>query len=475
MSDEEHTCAISFKNSFVNSKMMAEKYVNQFRANPAWNYEGMNQQLRTDTNVDASLWQYYRARRKAKVMIEGTIKEQYSKLWEYCGELKRMNPGSSVKMQCEMVPGDENPHFKRLYVCLEALKCGWKAGYRPIVGLDGCFIKGHHTGQLLTAVGVDPYNQMYPIAYALVESECGETWRWFLELLGQDLGINNSHGISWVTDKQKGLIDAIAELFPESEHRHCVKHLHNNFKVQHKGLMLKQLIWVAAKSTTSQGGENQAAYQWLAEKDPRNWTRAHMKEFPKCDMLCNNMCEAFNSAIVQARDKPVITLMEMVRNYLMSMMAKKREELKKWNHPIGPKVMRYLEKVKLASSCCNPKFCGGKSYQVRCFDNEQYVMDLEIHTCAYRKWQLIGIPCMHAFLCINLMNMDVYDFIHPFYKKEAYLEAYSPIIHGINGPNMWAKTKNRPLQCPQFKKQRGKPKKARKLQSDEVCSGGEQG
>ncbi|KAL5554796.1 hypothetical protein UlMin_042197 [Ulmus minor] len=191
-------------------------------------------------------------------------------------------------------------------------------------------------------------------------------------------------------------------------------------------------------------GENQAAYQWLAEKDPTNWTRAHMKEFPKCDMLCNNMCEAFNSAIVQARDKPVITLMEMVRNYLMSRMAKKREELKKWNHPIGPKMMRYLEKVKLASSCCNPKFCGGKSYQVRCFDSEQYVVDLETHTCACRKWQLIGIPCMHAFSCINLMNLDIYDFVHPFYKKEAYLAAYSPIIHGINGPNMWAKTKNRP-------------------------------
>ncbi|KAL5557253.1 hypothetical protein UlMin_039489 [Ulmus minor] len=191
-------------------------------------------------------------------------------------------------------------------------------------------------------------------------------------------------------------------------------------------------------------GENQAAYQWLAKKNLRNWTRAYMKEFPKCNMLCNNMCEAFNSTILQAREKPVITLMEMVRNYLMGRMARKREEIKKWNHSIGPKVLRYLEKVKLASSCCNPKFCREKSYQVRCFDSEQYVVDLKTHTCACRKWQLVEIPCMHAFSCINLMNLDVYDFIHPFYNKEAYLTAYSSIIHEINGPNMWAKINDRP-------------------------------
>ena len=45
------------------------------------------------------------------------------------------------------------------------------------MGLDGSFIKGHHKGQLLTAVGVDPNNQMYHIAYTLVEFECEETWR----------------------------------------------------------------------------------------------------------------------------------------------------------------------------------------------------------------------------------------------------------------------------------------------------------
>jgi hypothetical protein len=250
---DEHTCVMSFKNKFVSSKFIAEKYVGQWRENPDWNFAGMAERLRSDTNVDASKWQYYRARSAAREIIQGNVKEQYSKLWEYGAEIRRMNPNSSVIMKCSTEAGGAKPRFQRLYMCLGALKQGWKEGCRPILGLDGCFIKGHHTGQLLTAIGVDPNNQMYPVAYALVESECRETWLWFLELLGVDLEINNSHGIVWITDKQKGLIDAIRELFPHSEHRYCVKHFYNNFKASHKGLMLKQLLWGAAKSTTKQG------------------------------------------------------------------------------------------------------------------------------------------------------------------------------------------------------------------------------
>ena len=94
----------------------------------------------------------------------------------------------------------------------------------------------------MTVVGVDPNNQMYPIAYIIVESETRETWTWFLDFLGEDLCLNNDHGLSWISDKQKGLLNAIVEMFPHSEHRHCVKHLHNNFKVHHKGLLLKQAM-----------------------------------------------------------------------------------------------------------------------------------------------------------------------------------------------------------------------------------------
>lgn len=88
------------------------------------------------------------------------------------------------------------PIFQRMYVCFAALKKGFIQGCRPVVGLDGCHIKGPHPGQLLCAIGIDANNGMYPIAYAIVEIENRCTWTWFLEILINDLRIDN--GLSWV-------------------------------------------------------------------------------------------------------------------------------------------------------------------------------------------------------------------------------------------------------------------------------------
>ena len=58
-----------------------------------------------------------------------------------------------------------------MFVCLDACKQGFKAGCRPLIGLDGCFLKGYYGGQLLSAVGQDGNNQIYVIAYAIVDVE----------------------------------------------------------------------------------------------------------------------------------------------------------------------------------------------------------------------------------------------------------------------------------------------------------------
>ncbi|KAL5579744.1 hypothetical protein UlMin_012186 [Ulmus minor] len=218
--------------------------------------------------------------------------------------------------------------------------------------------------------------------------------------------------------------------------------------------------------------ESEAAYQWLADKDPVHWSRAFFKETTLCDVLCNNMCEAFNSAILHARDKPVITLMEMIRNYLMKRLVRKRSDADKWHHQIGPKVLKYVEKLKLESGSCCSEYSGHYVYQVRGLGDDQFVVDIDKRTCAYKKWQLIGIPCIHGMSVLLSSNRDPLDYVDNVYKKDAFLKAYNLVIYGINGPSMWPTTTERPVQYPEFKKQRGRPKKARKLQSDEVRVGG---
>ena len=68
------------------------------------------------------------------------------------------------EMECE-------PRFERLYICLDALKRGFKEVCRLVVCLDGCHLKSIHNGQLLSAIGINANNSMYPVAYVVVKME----------------------------------------------------------------------------------------------------------------------------------------------------------------------------------------------------------------------------------------------------------------------------------------------------------------
>jgi hypothetical protein len=126
--------------------------------------------------VDVEDHRLYRARRIAKDKIRGKINEQYNKLWDYMETLRKTNVGSCVMMKVDRHVPDIPAKFQRLYLSLAAMKRGFLASCRPIIGLDGCFLKDPHKGQLLVAISRDENNQMYPLAFAVVEAEMKESW-----------------------------------------------------------------------------------------------------------------------------------------------------------------------------------------------------------------------------------------------------------------------------------------------------------
>ncbi|KAK8557197.1 hypothetical protein V6N13_013473 [Hibiscus sabdariffa] len=184
------------------------------------------------------------------------------------------------------------------------MKDDFKVGCRPIIGLDGCHMKGYYQGHLLAVVGIDADDSIYPIAFAVVESENQSSWNWFLEILDNDLEINNSNSSTFMTNRQKGLMEVVLEQFPYSEHRTCVRHLYSNSKTNgFTGKTLKDQLWKAARATYEREfqsamvelkGLSKTAWDWLTPKDPRMWSKSHFSVRCKSDILLNNNCECFN-------------------------------------------------------------------------------------------------------------------------------------------------------------------------------------
>ena len=134
--------------------------------------------------------------------IQGSHKEQYKKIWDYCETLKETNVGITTLLDVERPYLDVTATFQRLYICLAATRTGFKDGCRPLIGLDGCFLKGSYKGYLLSVISRDANDNMYPICVAIMEFECKASWSWFLFTLLKDIG-KVIGGWTFISDRQK--------------------------------------------------------------------------------------------------------------------------------------------------------------------------------------------------------------------------------------------------------------------------------
>ena len=65
------------------------------------------------------------------------------------------------------------------------------------------FLKGTCEGVLLTIIGRDDNNQVYPIAWAIVVIESKGNWKWFVEIVNMDLGLQGGSGMGIISDQHK--------------------------------------------------------------------------------------------------------------------------------------------------------------------------------------------------------------------------------------------------------------------------------
>ncbi|KAI4377366.1 hypothetical protein MLD38_015005 [Melastoma candidum] len=196
-------------------------------------------------------------------------------------------------------------------------------------------------GMLLTAVGRDGNDGMYPIAWAVVEGENQNSWTWFIELLFKQLNVRSGYGWTFISDQQKvcvslyvystfvitisnlkfflfqGLLNAISLLVPDAESRNCSRHIYQNWKVKHEGIFMKSCFYKAVRSTNEVDfqiamremtfGRDGVPGSLLATEDFNKqgccyFCKAFFNTSSKCGTHSNNMSETFNSYIVAARN-----------------------------------------------------------------------------------------------------------------------------------------------------------------------------
>ncbi|WVY95230.1 hypothetical protein V8G54_034318 [Vigna mungo] len=462
---DNHTCSREHKVKLMNSKWLSKRLEKTVRENPKVKVGEIRDKISRKWNVGVSKSMAFRAKSIASDHVDGSFKEQYKRIYDYANELLARNPGSTVKVEVE--ENVDGHIFKRFYVCLKACKDSF-VFCRPIIGLDEAFLKGKYGGELLTAIARDANDQMLPVAHAIVEVENKETWKWFLELLVED-----------ITDIHIRSTKAFQEVLPIVDQRFCVRHLYANFRKKFPGKQLKRMMWKAATATHPQAWEtemkrikevNLEAFQYLIKIPPKHWSRSWFTTTSKCDTLVNNMSEAFNSVLVHTRSKPIITMLEEIRLYLMNKWAKNRTKSQSISGSICPKIKSRLNKESQLTKYWIPSWSGLKLFEVRHISQagDKFTVDIDKFECTCRKWAISGIPCCHALAAMKFLNLDAEEFIPVCFRKSTYEEMYSSVVYPINGENMWQITPYNEVLPPKKRTLPGRPKKKRRLQEWEL-------
>ncbi|KAE8778694.1 MATE efflux family protein 3, chloroplastic [Hordeum vulgare] len=298
-----------------------------------------------------------RGKEKAIKVVQGDEKEQYYRLRDYLQAVIDTNPGSRCIVTIFEDPENPapTPRFKYMFYCLHSSKEGILNGVRPFIGLDGCFIKLTTRQQILTATGRYGNNNIYPIAFGVVDKEDGDSWTWFLTQLRCCIGSGSKFGTyTIISDGQKGLLKAINEVFPDSPQRYFLRHIYANFHpVGFRAAELKKLVDQSSYSFTKHGhelgmtslkAECEGAWKWLEKIAKETWCRA----------------------------KPTRTMFEGIRTKQMIKRKNTREKTKYNRWMITPNYSEKLEENK-------------------------------------KRWDMTGVTCSHAIAAMSKENREIFS------------------------------------------------------------------
>ncbi|KAL7260061.1 hypothetical protein ACSBR1_005845 [Camellia fascicularis] len=190
--DDIHTCGSSFrtvKHARMTSSMIGGLISSDIRNKALTSVSEVVCDFKDYYGIEVSYRQAWMGVEKARGIVFGDYSASFDDLRWYIDAANDCNSGIA---------------------CIHGFKyC------RPVLMLDGTFLKRRHKGCLLAATAKDGNQRIFCIylsisfMFALVDSESYDSWHWFLAKLLVIL--TPGRDIAFVTDRHRGLLKALAE------------------------------------------------------------------------------------------------------------------------------------------------------------------------------------------------------------------------------------------------------------------------
>ena len=186
---------------------------------------------------------------------------------------------------------------------------------RRFLCFDGAHLKSNNSLVLLVATTLDSNEEILPLMWGLAKSESSDSWLEFLRAFREYFLKNPVTSeqdreafeyLTIISDRAKGLIPAVAQVFPKAFHYHCTQHLAENVGNEH-GRKIEKIFRAGCQVESKTEFRtcldqveslSATARQYLNQIDRKHYATSHapLVDFPRFGQTCSNISESINSA-----------------------------------------------------------------------------------------------------------------------------------------------------------------------------------
>ncbi|XP_019252734.1 PREDICTED: uncharacterized protein LOC109231529 [Nicotiana attenuata] len=437
-----HTCSLT-DNTFIQCKptaMVVGSMVIRKYADPKTFYTPKD--IQTDTlsehGMNLTYMQAWREKEKTLEFLRGHPADSYIKLPSYLYILEKTYPGSVVKLK-----KTDDDCFLYAFVAICTSISGWEY-CRPVVVVDGTFLKSAYRGIVLTASTMDEAGTILPLAYAVVDSENDASWKWFFEQFKHAYGENPNMCV--VSDRNESILTATSIVYLGMPHYSCMWHIWTNIRAKFKKghLKLSELYFATTRSYTLD--EFNERMSKIEEIDPRvkaylydigyhRWSRVHAT-VNRTWTMTSNIAESLNAVTKDARELHIVELFEYIRTLLERWTKEKLLKAKgtftylefKYNKELDDnRTLSHKLRVRASTDYIHTVLDGVRRYIV-CLKNKR---------CSCGQFQLDELSCPHALATLRHKDESYEQYFSPYYTRESLLRTYEIPVNPLPDESKW--------------------------------------
>ncbi|XP_038902409.1 uncharacterized protein LOC120089049 [Benincasa hispida] len=296
---------------------------------------------------------------------------------------------------------------------------------------------------MLVGVSMDGNNQVYPLAYAIMDNEIDRAWKWFMSNL--KCAIGEPSNLVFVSDRAVSIGNAIRVVFPTTFHGLCTYHLKNNILSNFKNNTIVGMFKDAARAFRMSEFQahwdqlrtlrNGAVSRYLEDIGLEKWVRVYQTE-RRYDNMTSNSAECFNSLTKEYRQLPIMCLLEHVRGLIQSWFYE-------WRNYWTSRTTSHSDycENRLATECdkgrryrVEPIDC----YRIHVRDNRlDGIVNLHMKECICKKFDSLGISCSHTIVAAREENIPIHGLCSPFYSVDFLMAAYAEPVNPLGYISEW--------------------------------------